>query len=285
MCVTYYTSPHAITTITSSVPALSSIHSPSASICQSSPDLPSNPSSSGPSSSGPSSSGPSSSGPFSNTNSLELFQSQASLKQSSILYEMFPYGQISLLLELYNDVHETIQVFLDGLTTSAILKQFRASQMIHSTKHILIRLEHVIEDGISTLFKGDINIASNLEIELDGAVTADLGGVKRQFFTQFLRQMPRKLNLIEENAGIAFLTCNSDSLLGDHYSRLGKIIIYSILQEGPAFPFFSKAMYYYLVGGLEQALSYLSVDELPIATEYVVKKVLFAWGHLHLYTV
>ena len=70
-----------------------------------------------------------------------------------------------------------------------------------------------------------------------------------------------------------FFTCNTESLLGGHYSRLGQVIIHSVLQGGPAFPCLPKAIYYYLVGGIEHAVSHLSVDELPLEVRYVVRKV------------
>ena len=74
-------------------------------------------------------------------------------------------------------------------------------------------------------------------------LTTDLGGPKRQLFTRFLRQMPVKLNLVEENKGVLFLTCNTENLLGDHYGHLSQVVIYSILHEGPAFPCLPKGVY------------------------------------------
>ena len=78
-----------------------------------------------------------------------------------------------------------------------------------------------------------VNVSKEVEV---GKATTDLGGPKRQFFTQFLKQMPLKLNLVEENNGILFFTCNTESLLGGHYAWLGQVVIHSILHEGPAFP-------------------------------------------------
>ena len=49
----------------------------------------------------------------------------------------------------------------------------------------------------------------------------------------------------------------------------------SIIQEGPGYPRLPKAVYYYFVGGMEQAVTHLSIDELPMAAEFVVMKVNF----------
>ena len=90
----------------------------------------------------------------------------------------------------------------------------------------------------------------------------------------FLRQLPNKLNLVEENNGVFFFTCNTESLLGRHYERLGQVIVHSVLNEGPAFPCLPKAIYYYMVGGIDSAVPHLSLEELPAETQYVVKKVI-----------
>ena len=50
----------------------------------------------------------------------------------------------------------------------------------------------------SALFKGDINIASNLEIELDGAVRANLGSNSLHSF------YASKLKLVGENTFLTF---------------------------------------------------------------------------------
>ena len=78
---------------------------------------------------------------------------------------------------------------------------------------------------------------------------------------------------MEGNGQVLFLTCNAESLLHRHYKRLGELIVNSILQEGPGFSRLPKAVYYYFVGGLEIAIPHLTVEELPMASEHVIKKV------------
>ena len=43
---------------------------------------------------------------------------------------------------------------------------------------------------------------------------------------------------------------------------IGKIIVHSIVQGGPGFPFFSPAVFYYLAtGSVEEAIQHLSIDK------------------------
>ena len=69
----------------------------------------------------------------------------------------------------------------------ALLMHFKVTRMsAPPVKHITARPEHFVEDGIRTLFKGDFDAGSNLVVEIDGKATSDLGGPRKQFFTNFL---------------------------------------------------------------------------------------------------
>ena len=131
-----------------------------------------------------------------------------------------------------------------------------------------------MEDGLRSLYKGNFDVSTEVEVEIMESLTTDHGGPKRQFFNHFLQQMPSKLNLVEESDGVLFFTCNTESLLGGHYARLGQVYVHSVLNEGPAFPYLPKAVYYYMIGGIDVAVPHLSLEELSKAAEYVVEKVL-----------
>jgi len=110
-------------------------------------------------------------------------------------------------------------------------------------------------------------------VEIEGIPAVDLGGPRRQFFSQFLRDMPKELKLVEENGPVHFFTTNADGVLGGHYERFAQVIVHSVLQEGPAYPHLPKAVYYYMLGGLEEAVRHLNTSELPMCTQYVVEHV------------
>jgi hypothetical protein len=198
---------------------------------------------------------------------------------TSMLHEVFPdldSGQASLLLDLYNNsVYDVMEALLDGIAMNAsmLLCKFRAVRQTAGVQHIAIRPDHIVEDGLRSLYKGNFNVSTEVEIEIMGSLTTDLGGPKRQFFNHFLRQMPNRLNLVEENSGVVFFTCNTEGLLGGHYARLGQVIVHSVLNEGPAFPHLPKAVYYYMIGGIDVAVPHLSIEELPAEAKYVVEKV------------
>ena len=107
--------------------------------------------------------------------------------------------------------------------------------------------------------------------EFVGVPAIDLGGPRRQFFTEFLQKMPEQLKLVEKSGCLCFLTCLTDCLLNEHYTLFAKVIVHSVFQEGPAFPYFPQS--YYLVGGMKMAVEHLCIDELPLAAKNVVEEV------------
>ena len=211
---------------------------------------------------------------------LSPIQQEKTSVPTSMLHEVFPSlesEQASLLLELYNNsVYDVTEALLDGITMNAsmVLRKFQMVRQTGGVQHIEVRLDHVVEDGLRSLYKGSFDVSAKVEVEIVGSLTTDLGGPRRQFFNHFLRQMPNKLNLVEENDGVVFFTCNTESLLGGHYARLGQVIVHSVLNEGPAFPYLPKAVYYYMISGIDEAVSHLSREELPSEAKYVVEQVM-----------
>ena len=97
--------------------------------------------------------------------------------------------------------------------------------------------------------------------------------------------MPNKLNLTEENNGVVFFICNTEGLLGGHYAHLGQVIVHNVFNEGPAFPCLPKAVYCYMIGGIDVAVPHLSLEELPAEAKYVVEKVISFCSGLNCFSV
>ena len=195
----------------------------------------------------------------------------------SVVRVMFPElttEQASVLFELFcDDAHQVIQSLLEGLPVSSMLNQLRHSKVVCPPKLIVVRPDHIVEDGLRMLYKGEFNVSAPVKVEMVGVPAVDLGGVRRQFYTTFLRDMPSKLSLFEINDLVQFPTGHTDALLGGYYRRLGQVIVHNVVQEGPGFPHLPKSIYYYLVGGVDLAVTHLCVEELPCATQYVVEQV------------
>ena len=197
-------------------------------------------------------------------------------QKQSFVAGMFPQlspQQSTLLFELCNgDVHEVVQLLLEDLPLPSILSKLANLRLVCLPRSNKIHPDRIVEDGLRC-YKGSASLSSPLEIELVGTSAIDLGGVRRQFFTCFLRKMPLKLKLFEFNGSVAFPAVHTDALVGGHYACLGRIIVHSVLQEGLGFPCLPRSIYYYFVGGIDLAIVHLSIDELPAGVDCVVKEV------------
>ena len=51
---------------------------------------------------------------------------------------------------------------------------------------LLVCTNHIVEDGLRMLYKGEFNVSAPVEIETVGVSAVDLGGVRQQYYTTFL---------------------------------------------------------------------------------------------------
>ena len=109
----------------------------------------------------------------------------------SMLYEIFPSldaGQASLLLELYSsDASSVIEDLVDGsgVNASMLLRKFQDIRQTPAIQHITVRPDYIVEDSLRCFYKGNFDVSAQVEVELIGSLTTDLGGPKRQFFNDF----------------------------------------------------------------------------------------------------
>ena len=67
---------------------------------------------------------------------------------------------------------------------------------------------------------------------------------------------------------------NHDAIISGVFKMVGRIILHSILMEGPGFPFLPLPVYQYMVTGcIDSALPHLNVSNLPPRARVVVDQV------------
>ena len=114
-----------------------------------------------------------------------------------------------------------------------------------------------------------------LEVSYVGQDAIDIGGVRRDFLTNLILQLPSQLSLFEGDYATGVLpSIGHEAVMAGHFKMFGRVLVHSILQEGPAFPFFPRSVFRYLcTRALDEALPYLSVEDLPYAPKAVVGQV------------
>ena len=187
--------------------------------------------------------------------------------------------KIVCLLNLLNgNVHKVVSVCLEGLTIRTILRVFRSSKMLTRVKKVVVREDCMLQDALSLYKAPNFNVAKPIEIEIIGSQVVDLGGPRKQFFGRLLEGLAKNevLQLFEGDCDSGYLlpAVNHDAILCGHFKMLGRIIVHSILLEGPGFPLFPLPIYQYIVEGtVESALAYMDIRYLPPRVRVVVDQV------------
>ena len=184
-----------------------------------------------------------------------------------------------VLLSLLNgSLHKVISVCLKGLTPSVILRVFKSSRMLTRVRKVFIDPDNILRDALCLYKSSNFDIAKPIEVELIGSEAIDLGGPRRQFFNTLLEGLAKNecLRLFDGDLEEGWLlpATNHDALICGHFRMLGRIILHSILLEGPGFPLFPPPLYYYLVNGtIESAMPHMDIKYLPLRQKTVVEQV------------
>ena len=183
-----------------------------------------------------------------------------------------------MLLSLLNgSLHKGISVCLKGLkglTPSVILHVFKLSRMLTRMRKVFINPDNILWDTLCLYKSSNFDIAKPIVVELIGSEAIDLGGPRRQFFNTVLKGLAKNecLRLFDGDLQEGWLlpATNHNALICGHFHMFGRIILHSILLEGPGFPFFPPPVYYYLVNGtIESAMPHMDMMYLPLRQKTV----------------
>ena len=66
---------------------------------------------------------------------------------------------------------------------------------------------------------------------------------------------------------------NTSGVLSGLYKSIGCIVGHSLAQDGVGFPFLPRTCYWYVVSGIDRAISEYTEEDLPVDIRHVVKQV------------
>ena len=104
-----------------------------------------------------------------------------------------------------------------------------------------------------------------------GQPAADTGGVLRHFFTDLLQKLS---DTYFTGTSCKVPLYNTNILICGLMKMIGTVIVYSVVQGGPGFPFFSPAVFSYSwSGSVDAAVQHLNIDDCasPQCKEIVLK--------------
>ena len=202
------------------------------------------------------------------------------------LKEMFPSTEdrrISLAVEMYDSLEEAADflaedppVTAEGDTEFTSLGEIINALKLNmhdddDSKKLKVDEEDIVADALAFYKRSDFDPKFPLRVIYKGQPAADTGGVLRHFFTDLLQKLSdtyftgtsRKVPLYNTNILICGLM-----------KMIGTIIVHSVVQGGPGFPFFSPAVFSYLwSGSVDAAVQRLNIDDCasPQCKEIVLK--------------
>ena len=117
-----------------------------------------------------------------------------------------------------------------------------------NTYRIRVRRRSLWEDGCDELSR-DFDVKKHLRVKFIGEKGADGGGPRRELFFRMVEEMSKQSMLFEGPDELRTPKHNLMALRQKKYHLIGKIIVLSILNGGPAPKFFPKHILEYLFLG------------------------------------
>ena len=188
-------------------------------------------------------------------------------KQKLTLQEIFPdIEEVELLnaLDSSDSIEEAVDFLTDAMSPEVSLKSLleKLKRKMHGEdeeRKLRVDEDDIVNDAMAYYKRGDFDPRTPLRIIYNGQPAADSGGVLRQFFTDLLTKLANTYFVGEEKKVPVY---NSDILLCGIMKFIGIIIVHSLLQGGPGFPFLSKAVYWYVAtGNVDAVVEHLTVDD------------------------
>ena len=123
-----------------------------------------------------------------------------------------------------------------------------------------------------------------IRIRLNGQPAIDTGGVRCQVYTSTLEKFSENhpFKLFDGPPNSLRPYYSAQTRCSGMFKVLGSIVGHSIFQDGIGFPYLSAACYWYMAGGEETALQYLTLDDVGADCCNFISQVSIRTIHVHL---
>ena len=195
----------------------------------------------------------------------------------SLFQDEFTDEQLATILDLAsNSFDDAMECLLTGPNLKSILKlMFKLSKTYPIVK-FGIDDDEAWTDLVSFYKATNVDVAKcRLRIRLQNQPAIDTGGVRCQVYTTVLQQFAENLHFHLFDGQVNHLrphysAANRSSGL---FKVLGCIVGHSIKQDVIGFPHFSPLCYWYIVGGEEVALQYITENDVGSGCCELISKV------------
>jgi len=109
---------------------------------------------------------------------------------------------------------------------------------------------------------------------LDDSRGIDAGGVRRHVFSKVYEDLAcGQLKIFEGNNNHLYPTHSISTITSGLLRSVGSMIAHTMIMENMGFPYLSKAMYYYMVGNVDLAITQIQDGDMSAKVHFIVNKV------------
>ena len=184
------------------------------------------------------------------------------------LYQMFSNFSretVDLILDLTSyDSAKTVEILLGGIKPHDVLEQLSLQLLKKDSITLSVDDQSAIGDAIAYYKKRDVDLTHPLRIKYSAGL--DAGGLSRQFYSDVTLHIKDKMNAFEGPVATCLIPAYSSQVLASGILKiLGRIVVHSLLQGGPGFPFLAPYVYRYITTeSIDQAFEEVTLAVLPI---------------------
>ena len=171
--------------------------------------------------------------------------------------------------------HTSMDCLLNGPTTESLVTMLNGKMRVAGTVKLRVDPDDVWQDLLVHYKSPNLDLSMQLCIKLQNAPAIDTGGVRRQIFTSVFGDFASNMHvrLFDGPSNSLRPVCTAESRSCGLFRVLGTMIGHSICLDGIGFPYLSAASYWYMVGGEERAMEFVSLDDVGADVASVVFKV------------
>ena len=194
------------------------------------------------------------------------------------LMSMFPSmtaGKIKFLLDIAKgDSNVVCDVLLEGITSGNLIGLLKETDgEVKRIRVATYRNEDTLDELLALYKMDNFNPSAILRISVTDQPAIDTGGVRRQFFSDALFKLSNSENLFERTEKGVLPLFRQSTLSSGLFTAIGKLIGHSIVMDRQGFSHLSPAIYYYMAGHTNTAVSAVSMGDLGCYTKHIITKV------------
>ena len=166
----------------------------------------------------------------------------------------------------------SVDCILEGPTLSTIVNMMNDQFQQRPVKKLEVDPDVVWQDMVVQYKSPKMDIMKQLRLTLLNQPAIDTGGhVYNTVYGDFLSN--KYIGLFEGSLHSRRPLCTAESRASGLFKLMGRMVSHSISQDGIGFPHFSLACYWYVVGGEERAIEFVTSNDIGADAAAVVSKV------------